>query len=400
MSKCVVLGITGSIAAYKAAEITSRLKKNGVDVRIILTKAGAEFITPLTLETLSANPVVTDMFLRDTPWEVEHISLAKRADAFLVAPATANFIGKYASGIADDMLTTTIMAAVCPVLIAPAMNVNMYDSDANKSNMELLKRRGCMFIEPDEGFLACGDVGKGRLADPAKIVDIVMRALYPKRDLEGIRILVTAGPTREEIDPVRYITNHSSGKMGFCIAQAAARRGADVTLISGPVALKTPDGVKRVDIVSSSELYDAVNSHYNNCDILIMAAAPADFTPSRRAVHKIKKRDLERMSLELLPARDILALMGAKKRERVLIGFAAETENLLENAVLKLEKKHLDMIVANDITAPGAGFQSDTNSVTLILSSGTVKDSGLLSKVGVADWLLDETVDYIASKRQ
>lgn len=400
MSKCVVLGITGSIAAYKAAEITSRLKKNGVDVRIILTKAGAEFITPLTLETLSANPVVTDMFLRDTPWEVEHISLAKRADAFLVAPATANFIGKYASGIADDMLTTTIMAARCPVLIAPAMNINMYDSDANKRNMELLKRRGCMFIEPDEGFLACGDVGKGRLADPAKIVAIVMRALYPKRDLEGIRILVTAGPTREAIDPVRYITNHSSGKMGFCIAQAAARRGADVTLISGPVALRTPDGVKRIDIISSGELYDAVDSHYDNCDILIMAAAPADFTPSSRAVHKIKKRDLERISLELLPERDILASMGAKKGERVLIGFAAETENLLENAVLKLEKKHLDMIAANDITASGAGFQSDTNSVTLIFSSGTVKDSGLLSKMDVADWLLDETVDYIASKGQ
>ncbi len=399
MSKCVVLGITGSIAAYKAAEVTSRLKKSGVDVRVILTKAGAEFITPLTLETLSANPVVSDMFLRDTPWEVEHISLAKRADVFLVAPATANFIGKYASGIADDMLTTTIMAARCPVLIAPAMNTNMYCSDANKSNMELLKRRGCMFIEPDEGFLACGDVGKGRLADPAQIVDIVMRVLYPKRDLEGLRILVTAGPTREEIDPVRYITNHSSGKMGFGIAQAAAKRGANVTLISGPVALKTPDGVRRVDIVSSSELYDAVDSHYDNCDILIMAAAPADFTPSRKAVHKIKKRDLESMSLELMPTRDILASMGSKKGRRVLVGFAAETENLLENAVLKLQKKNLDMIVANDITASGAGFQSDTNSVTLILSNGMVKDSGLLSKLDIADWLLDETVDYIASKR-
>lgn len=399
MSKCVVLGITGSIAAYKAAEVTSRLKKSGVDVRVILTKAGAEFITPLTLETLSANPVVSDMFLRDTPWEVEHISLAKRADVFLVAPATANFIGKYASGIADDMLTTTIMAARCPVLIAPAMNTNMYCSDANKSNMELLKRRGCMFIEPDEGFLACGDVGKGRLADPAQIVDIVMRVLYPKRDLEGLRILVTAGPTREEIDPVRYITNHSSGKMGFGIAQAAAKRGANVTLISGPVALKTPDGARRVDIVSSSELYDAVDSHYDNCDILIMAAAPADFTPSRKAAHKIKKRDLESMSLELMPTRDILASMGSKKGRRVLVGFAAETENLLENAVLKLQKKNLDMIVANDITASGAGFQSDTNSVTLILSNGMVKDSGLLSKLDIADWLLDETVDYIASKR-
>ncbi len=399
MRKCVVLGITGSIAAYKAVEITSRLKKNGVDVRIILTKAGAKFITPLTLETLSANPVVSDMFLRDTPWEVEHISLAKRADVFLVAPATANFIGKYASGIADDMLTTTVMAARCPVLIAPAMNENMYVSDANKSNMELLKRRGCIFIEPGEGLLACGDVGKGRLADPAQIVDIVMRVLYPKRDLAGLRILITAGPTREAIDPVRYITNHSSGKMGFSIAQAAASRGADVTLISGPVAIKTPDGVRRVDIISSSELYDAVDSHYDNCDILIMAAAPADFTPSTKAIHKIKKRDLESMSLELRSTKDILASMGSKKGNRVLVGFAAETENLLENATLKLQKKNLDMIVANDITAPGAGFQSDTNSVTLILRNGTVKGSGLLSKLEIADWLLDEAVDYIASIR-
>ena len=399
MRKCVVLGITGSIAAYKAVEITSRLKKNGVDVRIILTKAGAKFITPLTLETLSANPVVSDMFLRDTPWEVEHISLAKRADVFLVAPATANFIGKYASGIADDMLTTTVMAARCPVLIAPAMNENMYVSDANKSNMELLKRRGCIFIEPGEGLLACGDVGKGRLADPAQIVDIVMRVLYPKRDLAGLRILITAGPTREAIDRVRYITNHSSGKMGFSIAQAAASRGADVTLISGPVAIKTPDGVRRVDIISSSELYDAVDSHYDNCDILIMAAAPADFTPSTKAIHKIKKRDLESMSLELRSTKDILASMGSKKGNRVLVGFAAETENLLENATLKLQKKNLDMIVANDITAPGAGFQSDTNSVTLILRNGTVKGSGLLSKLEIADWLLDEAVDYIASIR-
>lgn len=387
--KNVVLGVTGSIAAYKACDIVSRLRKQGVDVHVILTRAGAEIITPLALETMSANPVVVDMFHRENPWEVEHISLAKRADVFLVAPATANFLGKAAHGIADDMLTTTILATRAPVLVAPAMNVNMYENPVVQENIALLKKCGWHFIEPDAGLLACGDVGKGRLAEPEAIVAAAMELLYPRRDLAGKHVLVSAGPTQERIDPVRYITNRSSGKMGYAIAEAAAARGARVTLISGPVTLPVPEGVERVNVISSQDMFEAVHAAFDSCDGLIMAAAPADFTPAAFAEQKIKKNGREGMTLELAATRDILKSIGERKRQQRVMGFAAETEHLAENAAKKLEAKNLDMIAANDVTAAGAGFAVDTNAVTLYKRDGSSEQSGTMPKRALADWLLD-----------
>ncbi len=387
--KNVVLGVTGSIAAYKACDVVSRLRKQDVDVRVILTRAGAQIITPLALETMSANPVIVDMFHRETPWEVEHISLAKRADVFLVAPATANFLGKAAHGIADDMLTTTILATHAPVLVAPAMNVNMYENPAVQENIACLKKRGWHFIEPDAGLLACGDVGKGRLAEPEAIVAAAMALLFPRRDLTGKHVLVSAGPTQERIDPVRYITNRSSGKMGYAIAEAAAARGAHVTLVSGPVALPVPEGVERVSVVSSSDMFEAVHAAFSSCDGLIMAAAPADFTPAAFAEQKIKKNGREGMTLELAATRDILKSIGEKKGKQRVMGFAAETEHLAENAAKKLAAKNLDMIAANDVTAAGAGFAVDTNAVTLYKRDGSAEHSGMMPKRTLADWLLD-----------
>ena len=387
--KNVVLGVTGSIAAYKACDIVSRLRKQGVDVHVILTRAGAEIITPLALETMSANPVVVDMFHRENPWEVEHISLAKWADVFLVAPATANFLGKAAHGIADDMLTTTILATRAPVLVAPAMNVNMYENPVVQENIALLKKRGWHFIEPDAGLLACGDVGKGGLAEPEAIVAAAMELLYPRRDLAGKHVLVSAGPTQERIDPVRYITNRSSGKMGYAIAEAAAARGARVTLVSGPVTLPVPEGVERVNVISSQDMFEAVHAAFDSCDGLIMAAAPADFTPAAFAEQKIKKNGREGMTLELAATRDILKSIGERKRQQRVMGFAAETEHLAENAAKKLEAKNLDMIAANDVTAAGAGFAVDTNAVTLYKRDGSSEQSGTMPKRALADWLLD-----------
>lgn len=388
-SKTVVLGVTGSIAAYKACDIVSRLKKRDVDVHVILTKAGAEFITPVALETMSKNPVVTDMFSRETPWEVEHIALAKRADVFLVAPASADFLGKAAAGIADDMLSTTILATRAKVIVAPAMNVNMFDNPVVQQNIERLRERGYCFIEPENGMLACGDTGRGRLADADVIVDRVMAELYPVRDLAGKRILVSAGPTREKLDPVRYLTNRSSGKMGYAIAEAAAVRGADVTLISGPVALQTPNGVNRVDIVSSEDMFNAVVDRYPVCDALIMAAAPADFTPRSVAADKIKKTGEAGLTLELAPTKDILQTVGADKGARVLVGFAAETREVEANAAKKLKSKNLDMIAANDVSRADAGFDVLTNAVALYHSDGTKELSGSMTKRALADWLLD-----------
>lgn len=387
--KNVVLGVTGSIAAYKACDVVSRLRKQDVDVRVILTRAGAQIITPLALETMSANPVIVEMFHRETPWEVEHISLAKRADVFLVAPATANFLGKAAHGIADDMLTTTILATHAPVLVAPAMNVNMYENPAVQENIACLKKRGWHFIEPDAGLLACGDVGKGRLAEPEAIVAAAMALLFPRRDLTGKHVLVSAGPTQERIDPVRYITNRSSGKMGYAIAEAAAARGAHVTLVSGPVALPVPEGVERVSVVSSSDMFEAVHAAFSSCDGLIMAAAPADFTPAAFAEQKIKKNGREGMTLELAATRDILKSIGERKGKQRVMGFAAETEHLAENAAKKLAAKNLDMIAANDVTAAGAGFAVDTNAVTLYKRDGSAEHSGMMPKRTLADWLLD-----------
>ena len=389
--KHVVMGVTGSIAAYKACDIISALRKSGVDVHVILTHAGAEIITPLTLETISGNRVVKDMFDSDRHFEVEHISLAKLADLFLVAPATANFIGKMASGIADDMLTTTVMATTAPVMIAPAMNTNMYLDAATQANIETLKRRGCEFIAPATGHLACGDEGIGKLAAVEDIVRAVLDKLNVKRDLEGKRVLVTAGPTREAIDPVRYITNRSSGKMGYAIAEAAAERGADVTLISGPVSLRTPGGVKRVGIVSSDELCDSVIERFPGCDILVMAAAPADFTPAEFSSEKIKKGG-DNLTLNLRATRDILKTIAPLKSNQKVMGFAAETHNVENNAIEKLRRKKLDFIAANDVTAEGAGFGTDTNIITLYGADGSREHSGMVTKREAADWLLDRLV--------
>lgn len=389
--KCVVMGVTGSVAAYKACDIVSRLKKRGVDVHVILTEAGAKFITPLALESVSGNAVVTDMFSRETPWEVEHIALAKRADAFLIAPATANFLGKAAAGIADDMLTTTILATRAPILVAPAMNSNMYMNPKVQENIRTLTALGYRFIAPGSGHLACGDTGIGRLADTESIVEAVMDALGRKQDMMGMRLLVSAGPTQERLDPVRYITNRSSGKMGFCIAEAAQERGASVTLVCGPVALQTPGGVTRVDVISSQDMFEAVNAHFDACDAVVMAAAPADFTPKQVAAHKIKK-DGNGLQLQLQPTKDILAALGARKKHQKLMGFAAETQELEKNAQSKMKKKNLDMIAANDVSATDAGFGVDTNAVTLYYADGEREKSGLLSKRELADWLLDRLV--------
>ncbi len=386
--KTVVLGVTGSIAAYKACDIISRLKKQGVEVHVILTESGSRFIMPLALETIAATPVVTDMFNRETPWEVEHIALAKKADAFLVAPASANFLGKAAHGIADDMLTTTILATHAPILVAPAMNSAMYLNPVVQENIQLLQKRGYRFISPGEGRLACGDTGVGRLAEVEDIVSAVLDALNPRQDLAGVRLLVSAGPTQEALDPVRYITNRSSGKMGYAIAQAAARRGAEVTLVSGPVSLPAPQGVKLVPVVSSDDMFRAVDGAFAGCDALIMAAAPADFTPQNLSGQKIKKQG-NGLNLALKNTRDILLAMGQKKEGRILMGFAAESENLAQNAQSKLRRKNLDFIAANDILAQDAGFGVDTNRVTLYDDRGGARDSGSMTKDALADWLLD-----------
>lgn len=386
--KTVVLGVTGSIAAYKACDIISGLKKQGLNVRVILTEAGAKIITPLALEAMSGAPVVTNMFSREAPWEIEHISLAKAADLFLIAPATANFLAKVAHGIADDMLSTTILATRVPILVAPAMNSAMYLNPVVQENMAILEKRGYGFIRPASGRLACGDEGVGKLAAVEDIIAAAMAALYPRQDLKGKRILVSAGPTRERIDPVRYITNRSSGKMGYAIARAAAERGAKVTLVSGPVTLTPPQGVELVNIVSSADMFEAVTSRFDACDALIMAAAPADFTPAKAVEQKIKKQG-GGMELSLVNTQDILAAVGARKGGRTLMGFAAESENLAENAKAKLQRKNLDFIAANDILAMDAGFGVDTNRVTLYDDGGGSRDSGPMTKEALADWLLD-----------
>jgi phosphopantothenoylcysteine decarboxylase/phosphopantothenate--cysteine ligase len=396
--KTVVLGVTGSIAAYKSAEIVSRFRKLAVNVRVILTSAGSKFITPLTLETLSHAPVITDMWSRETPWEVEHISLAKAADAFLVAPASADFIAKAAYGIADDMLTTTLLATRAPVIVAPAMNSFMYSNPAVRENIAKLKQRGFIFIEPEEGLLACGDTGSGRLAEPSLIVEKVTFLLYRKKDLIGKRIIVSAGPTREQIDPVRFISNRSTGKMGFAIAEAAGERGAEVTLVAGKTDIQAPSCRERVDVISTEDMFRAIDERFTNCDALIMAAAPADFTPANVSDHKIKKKENLSLTLELKPTPDILSGMGGKKENRLLVGFAAETNNIEAYAREKLTAKNLDMIAANNVSEKGSGFETDTNSVTMYFKDGSVKSSGMKSKREVADFILDCLIEEMAKR--
>lgn len=398
MKPCVVLGVTGGIAAYKAADIVSRLGKAGVDVYVIMTEHACQFITPLTLETLSHHPVVTDMFRRDTPWEVEHIALAQRADVFVVAPATANILGKMAHGIADDMLSTTLMATRAPILLAPAMNTNMYTHPAMQDNLRLLAERGCRFVGPDEGLLACGDVGAGRMSQPEAIVAAILDLLHPKRDLAGKRVLVTAGPTREPIDPVRYISNRSSGKMGYALARAALERGAEVTLVSGPVSLTPPSGAACVKVETTEQMLEAVLAVYDDMDIVIKAAAPADYRPRDVAAHKIKKQDGAGLTLEMTENPDIAKALGQRKRGQVLVAFAAETDHLLEHAREKLQKKGADLLVANDVTQPGSGFDVETNEVVLITAGEDPRPLPQMSKYEVAQHILDEAVRLMDSR--
>ena len=399
--KRIVLGVSGGIAAYKACDLVSRLKKRGAQVRVVLTKHACEFVPPLTFETLSGNPAYTDAF--DRKFEIEHVALAKWADAMVVAPATANALAKMAAGIADDLLTTTLLAVTAPVVAAPAMNAAMWRHPATRANAALLRSRGVRFVGPASGHLACGDDDVGRMSEPEAIVE-ALEALFAEggrsgaaRDLSGRRILVTAGPTVERIDPVRFITNRSTGKMGYAIAAAAARRGAEVVLVSGPVSLQCPDGVERVSVESSRELCDAVLGRAGDCDAVIQAAAPADFTPATFSETKIKKTG-EGMALELRPTTDIAAALGARKRPgQVLVAFAAETNDLIDNARGKLARKNADLVVANDVTRPGAGFGADTNIVSLV-TRDSARELPVMPKSEVADAILDAVAALLEGK--
>ncbi|MGL5820319.1 MAG: bifunctional phosphopantothenoylcysteine decarboxylase/phosphopantothenate--cysteine ligase CoaBC [Sarcina sp.] len=385
--KCVVIGVSGGIAVYKALDIVSRLKKHDIDVRVIMTKSAMEFVSPLSFQSLSQNMVVTDMFAEPKAWEIQHISLAQKADLMLIAPATANIIGKVANGIADDMLSTTIMASTAKVVFAPAMNTNMYENVIVQNNISKLKSFGYDFIEPASGRLACGDIGKGKLADTEDIVEIVLSKLYQTKDLVGKNVLVTAGPTKADIDPVRFLTNNSTGKMGYEIAKEARDRGANVVLISGSDVLKRPTNVEFVSVRSNSDMYNAVIDRFEDMDIIIKAAAVADYKIKEYSNQKIKKQEND-LVLEFERDRDILKTLGEKKTNQILVGFAAESNDLLENARRKLDSKNLDFIVANDITSEGAGFASDDNTVT-ILSKDNIYELSKMNKREVAKQIFD-----------
>ena len=386
---CVVLGVTGGIAVYKACELLRLLQKRGIDVFVVMTQNACRFVAPLTFETLSGHPVAVDTFDRPQTWEVEHIALAKRADLFLLAPATANIMGKMACGIADDMLSTTVMATRAPVLVAPAMNTGMWENATVQQNVKTLRARGVEIVAPVSGHLACGDNGAGKLEDVAVIAERACELLFAKKDMEGLRVMVTAGPSREALDPVRYISNRSSGKMGYAIAGRAAMRGAEVTLVSGPTALDTPKGVNRVDIRSARDMYDAVLSRAAQQDFIIKAAAVGDYRPAETADEKLKKGDGE-LNIRLARNPDILAALGADKRPgQLLCGFAMETQNLLDNAESKLRRKNCDMLVANSLRDKGAGFGTDTNIATLLFADGHREQPSIMSKADLADLILD-----------
>ena len=388
----IVLGVTGGIAAYKSADLVSRLRHLGAGVHVIMTRNAAEFVSPLTFQTLSANQTVTDTFQAPEYWNVEHVALAKLADIFVIAPATANILAKMAHGIADDMLSTTVLATKAPILVAPAMNTGMWTAEATRANMRILAERGVHVIGPGNGLLACGDSGDGRMSEPAEIVEAIGSILTARRDLEGLKVLITAGATRERLDPVRYLTNDSSGKMGFALAEAARDRGAEVTLVKGSTTAAVPAGVRIVPIESTEDLLAAMQKEAPEQDIIIQAAAPADYRARETAPEKIKKKAGEDLILQLVETPDVAREIGRNKRKgQILIGFAAETEKLKENAVRKLDRKNLDMIVANDVTLPGAGFGTDTNIASLITREGT-EDRPLQSKRALAEDILDRAV--------
>lgn len=386
--KCIVLGVCGGIAAYKAAELLRLLVKSGAETHVVMTRSAQEFITPLSLQTLSGNPVHTELFNLIQEQEIGHISLADRADLVLIAPATANLVGKVANGISDDLLTTTIMASRAKVLFAPAMNSNMWSNPIYQQNQTKLETLGYHFIEPAYGDLACGWQGQGKLPDPQVIFNAA-QTLLSSNELTGKTVLVTAGPTREELDPVRFLSNYSSGKMGYAIARAARNRGARVILISGPVNLSEPTGVETIHVGSALEMYQAVMEKAGQADVIIKAAAVADFRPVRRGEQKTKKGSVESMTVELQRNPDILAELGRRKGNRVLVGFAAETEELVKHAREKLTGKNLDVIVANDVTQEGAGFDGDTNIVRLLTADGKIEELPQMSKDMVAEVLLD-----------
>jgi phosphopantothenoylcysteine decarboxylase/phosphopantothenate--cysteine ligase len=395
--KQVILGVTGGIAAYKAVELLRLLTKAGADVHVIMTRSAQEFIAPLTFQTLSANPVHTELFNLIAEREIGHIALADRADLCVVAPATANVIGKIAAGIADDMLTTTIMATKAPVLIAPAMNVNMFTNPIYRDNEDKLRHYGYLFVPPETGTLACGWEGEGKLAAPESIFEAAVAALTPK-DLLGQTVMVTAGPTREEIDPVRFISNHSSGKMGYALAKGAQRRGARVILVSGPANLTPPYGVELMLVESACEMQAAVMEQAGDCTAIIKAAAVADYRPRERSGEKIKKKDAE-LSLELVKTPDILAGLGALEKRPLLVGFAAETGNLDEFAARKLKEKNADIIVANDVSQPDAGFNVDTNRARLLFRDGRNLEYPLMSKEALAAVILDHIAAELAARK-
>lgn len=392
--KHIVLGITGSIAAYKIASLASMLKKQTADVTVIMTQNATNFINPITFESLTGNKCLVDTFDRNFQHSVEHVSLAKQTDVFLVAPASANVIAKAAHGLADDMLTTTLLACECPKIIAPAMNTRMYHNPIVQDNIKILQRYGMEVITPAMGYLACGDTGEGKMPEPELLFEFIIKALQPK-DMAGMKVLVTAGPTMEKIDPVRYISNHSSGKMGYSIAKAAMMRGAEVTLVSGKTNLTAPMGVHTIDVLSAADMAQAVKAHAPDQDIIIKAAAVADYRPKHIADEKMKKKDSD-LSIELERTEDILGFLGTHKKDRqFLCGFSMETENMIENSRSKLEKKNLDLIVANNLKEKGAGFETDTNIVTL-LSKEDMVQLPVMSKDEVAHHLLDYILNHFS----
>lgn len=397
----IIVGVTGGIAAYKACDVVSKLKKLNANIHVIMTESACEFVQPMTFQTLSNNFVINDMFKEPKTWEVEHIELAKRADAFLIVPATANFIGKLAAGIADDMLTTTVMATRAPVIIAPAMNTNMYTNRIVQANIGALQDLGYKFIEPASGRLACGDIGAGKLADVDDIVAYVVDFFEKEaqvKDLVGRRIMISAGPTIEAIDPVRYITNRSSGKMGYAIAKRAVARGAQVTLVSGKTDLDVPNGlVKYIIIESADDLYENLVREFEANDVVIQSAAVADYKPKSYSDKKIKKKDSD-LSIELCRNKDVAQELGKIKGDKVLVGFAAETNDVLENATKKIKKKNLDFIVANDLTMQGAGFSTETNIVKIIEADGRINEYPKLLKSEVGDIILDKVRDILENK--
>ena len=387
--KHVLIGVSGGISAYKTVYVASGLKKKGYDVHVVMTEGAAKFVTPITFATMSGNRVVTDAFDPANETPTEHITLGQSADLIMIAPATANTIAKLAHGIADNMLTTTVLAAVCPKVIVPAMNTVMYEDPATQANLETLRSRGFEIVEPATGMLACGVEGKGKMPEPDVLIAYVEQMISHEKDMKGLKVLVTAGPTQEAIDPVRYITNHSSGKMGYAIARMAARRGAEVTLISGKTALPPEPFVENIPVVSAEDMFEAVSARSGDMDIIIKAAAVADFRPETVSTHKIKKKDMADNSVKLERTHDILAWLGEHRQEgQFLCGFAMETEDLLQNAKVKLMKKNVDLICANSINTEGAGFGVDTNKITLI-SRNKSRVLPVMSKEDVADAILD-----------